>query len=70
MQNTVTPNATSDDSRAILSELSQDFDLEEEFSEDELDAMQENAERETWEEIDAMYHEYQEPYIPYDGDIH
>jgi hypothetical protein len=55
MQNTVTPNATSDDSRAILSELSQDFGFEEEFSEDELDAMQENADREIFAAIDEMY---------------
>jgi hypothetical protein len=55
MANTVTPNATSDDSRAILSEIAADFDLEEEFSEDELDAMRENADREYFAAIDEVY---------------
>jgi hypothetical protein len=62
MTNTVTPNATSDDSRAILATLAEDFDLdrgiyprlEEEFSEDEIDAMRDNAEREWFAECDAV----------------
>jgi hypothetical protein len=62
MQNTVTPsrgidlcpNANGDDSRAILSEIAQDFDMEEEFTEEELDAMRDNAEREWFAECDAV----------------
>jgi hypothetical protein len=48
-------NNLTDGEKDIVKELSQDFDMEGEFSEDELDAMRENAEREIFASIDEMY---------------